>query len=173
MTTPHQDLTFQTGCWIFGFTLPGQGSFGPYRHHVFQAIFGTRTIGSQIPGKNIENDVLSFVFGAPVPRATGSWPRTPDMCIFVQGGWAKRVIHGIYKGRPKARRFTPYEASAKESLVPTMLRLIDGAALWQGFSPETKARLSVDAKRTRGAFQAYNYWSKLYISNDPKWTDYV
>ena len=173
MTTPHQDLTFQPGCWVFGFTLPGHGHFGSVRTYLQQAIFGTRRFGDEIPGVNTENEILGFVFGAPVPRATGPWPRTPLMSCRARGGWAKRVIHSVYHGHPKARRFTPYEASAKESLVPSMLRLMAAAALWHTLTDEAKARLTVDARQRKGACQAYNYFCKLYIKNDPRYLDYV
>mgnify|MGYP001370442268 CR=1 FL=1 len=173
MTTPRQDPTFSPAVFIFGYSLPGLAQFGRQRRYSYQAIFGTRPFGGEIPGKNQENDMLSFIYGSPNPRATGPWAVTPFMTCRISNAWARRVIFYIWRGRQMVRRMTPYDASAKDNLVPWQIRLEEGAALWHTLTPSARARLHADAMRTRQAKQAYNYWSKLYIKDDPRWRNYV
>ena len=173
MTTPIIDTTFQPACYIFGFTLPGLGHFGNTRWYPQQAIFGTRAFGGEIPGKNTENDVFAFRYGARVPRAKGPWPVTPQMGNRTHGVWAKRIIFYTRRGFQMVRRARPMDLCAHEYLVPSMLKLMESSFLYSILTDENKARLSADAKRTRQATQGHNYFTKLYIEDDPRWMDYV
>ena len=173
MTTPIVDPSFRAACYVFGFTLPGLGHFGNTRWYPQQAIFGTRPFGGEIPGKNTENDVFAFRYGAPVPRATGPWPVTPQMGCRARGAWAKRIIFYTRRGYQVIRRYTPNDGMAKECLVPSMLKLMESSFLYSILTDENKALLAADAKRTRQATQGHNYFTKLYIKDDPRWMNYV
>jgi hypothetical protein len=184
MTTPVVDPTFQPACYVFGFTLPGMGCFGNTRWYPQQAIFGTRAFGYEIPGKNTESDVFAFRYGAYNPKtphrkagawvtSASPWPATSDVGCRVTGVWAKRIIFYTRRGYQVARRYTPYDSMAKECLVPSMLKLMESSFLYSILTDENKARLTADAKRTRQATQGHNYFTKLYIQDDPRWQDYV
>ena len=71
------------------------------------------------------------------------------------------------------RRYTPNDGAAKEYLVPSMLKLMESSFLYSILTDEAKTRLKADAKRTRQATQGHNYFTKLYIKDDPRWMDYV
>lgn len=173
MATPLQDATFQPGCYVFGFTTPGQGYFGNARSYPQQAIFGARAFGGEIAGLNIEAEIFNFRYGAPVPRATGLWPTTPTLSIRRSGPWAKRLIFCRRRGYQIVRRYTPADGAPKECLVPSMLRFIDALALWKTLTNEAKCRLHDDALTRKQAHRAHTYFTKLYIENDPRWHDYV
>jgi len=182
--TPLQDPTFQAGCYVFGYTLPGTGYFGNARTYHQQSIFGLRAFGTEIPGKNTENDVFQLHCGSPTPKtlyykkgewrlSPSPWPVTPNMSVQLHGPWAKRIIHCVKYGKPHRRRYTPYDSSAKETIVPWQLKLMESSFLWSCLTDENKARLNADAKRTQQATQGHNYFVKLYIKDDPRWLDYV
>ena len=95
------------------------------------------------------------------------------MSVRRHGAWAKRVIFYTWRGRQMLRRMTPYDASPKNHLVPWSLKLMESSFLWSTLTDEAKQRLNADAKRTRQATQGHNYFTKLYIKNDPKWLTYV
>ena len=184
MATPIVDPTFQPACYVFGYSLPGMAHFGNTRWYPQQAIFGTRPFGWEIPGKNTENDVFQFIYGSKNPKkpyckngewrtSTSSWPVTPQMSMRARGVWAKRVIYYTHGGRQMVRRATPYHMSAKNHLVPWVNKLVESSALWSALSQAAKAQLTADAKRTRQATQGHNYFTKLYIKNDPRWRNYV
>ena len=173
MTTPIIDTSFRPGCYVFGYTVPGQGHFGQTRFYNQTAIFGTRAFGSQACGKNTEDDLFTFRYGAPVPRKTGPWPLTPWMSIRHNGPWAKRIVFYTWRNRPMVKRYTPYAGSPKESIAHIQLKLMESSFLWSILTDENKARLNADAKRTGAATQGHNYFTKLYINDDPHWQDYV
>jgi len=184
MTTPIIDTTFRAACYVFGYSLPGDAHFGNTRFYSYQAIFGTRPFGGEIPGKNTENDVFAFRYGSPNPKtpyykngawktSTSPWPVTPLMSCRARGSWAKRIIFYTRRGYQVVRRYTPNDSAAKECLVPSMLKLMESSFLYSILTDENKARLAADAKRTRQATQGHNYFTRLYIKDDPRWMDYV
>lgn len=173
MTTPVIDPTFQPGRSVFGYTLPGMGSFGNARTYPQKAIFGARSFGSQVCGLDIEEEIFKYRFGAPVPREKGPWPVTPDMGARFRGAWAKRIIFYTRGGQQRTMRYSPYHGSAKEHLVPWQLKLMEASFLWSLLDDETKARLAADAKSTGQATQGHNFFTKLYIKDDPRWMDYM
>lgn len=173
MTTPIVDPTFQPGCYIFGYTITGMGHFGNTRWYSQTAIFGTRPFGTEIPGKNTEEDVFQFRYGSPVPRAKGPWPITPDMSLLLRGPWAKRIVHYVRLGKPQLKRYRPQDSTSKQYIEPFQLKLMESSFLWSCLTDESKARLEADAKRTGQATQGHNYFTKLYIQDNPKWLDYV
>lgn len=173
MGTPIVDNTYMPGCFVFGYTLPYLSYFGQARQYPQQAIFGLRPFGGEIPGWNTEDQIFRFLRGAPTPRKTGPWPFTPLMSMRARGTWGKRVIYYQRRGRQNMRRYTPYDGSAKEHLEPWINPFMEAAFLWTILTDENKKRLHADAMRTRQASQGKNYFTKLYIKNDPRWIDYV
>ena len=105
--------------------------------------------------------------------STSPWPVTSFMSVRHRGAWAKRIIFYNRGGQQRSMRYSPYHASAKEHLVPWQLKLMESSFLWSLLTDEAKARLSADAKRTRQATQGHNYFTKLYINDDPRWQNYV
>lgn len=130
-------------------------------------------MGSQVCGLDIEEEVLSFINGAPIPREKGPWPVTTEMNTRTRGTRFKRVIYYVRKGRQVVRRYTPHDGAAKECLVPSMLKLMESSFLWSLLDDETKARLNADAKSTGQATQGHNFFTKLYIKDDLRWMDYM
>ena len=184
MPTPIVDPTFQPGCYVFGYTIPGLGYFGNRRTYPQQAIFGIRPFGTEIPGKNTENDVFQFIYGSknlktPYRKdsswvtSTTPWPVTSDMSARCRGNWAKRVIFFTRNGRQVIRRYTPYDGSPKNNLVPWAVRLTDGVALWHLRDLGTRRILNAEASRLGLKMSGYNYFLRLYIKDNPKWGTYV
>ena len=173
MTTPAQDPTFQTGCFTYGYTIPGLGYYGNARTYPQQAIYGARAYGGEIPGKNQEADMLAFVYGARISRKKGPWPITPYMDTRTTGAWAKRVIFYTWRGQQMARRYTQYDGSPKNHFVPTMLKLIEANVTWHTVGPEIKRRLDSDASRLGLRYSGYNYYIKLFIQDSPRLQLYV
>ena len=173
MVTLRTDPTFQPGSFVFGYSLPGSSYFGRHRSYNQFAVFGIRTFGTQIPGKTTEDDMFAFVYGAQLPAYPRRRPVTPAMCIRLRGPWARRVIYYLWRGQQRVRRYSPNDSAAKECLVPSMLKLMESSFLWSILTDENKARLAADAKRTRQATQGHNYFTKLYIRDDPRWMNYV
>jgi len=169
----RQDPTFQTGAYVFGYSMPGFAAFGNARTYNQQAIFGIRPFGAEIPGKNLEDEILTFIDGAPVPRKTGKWARTPLMTIVARGGKAKRFIFYKWRNRRCCRRYTQDTSAPKDYLAPWALKLMESSFLWSILTDENKQRLVDDAKRTGQATQGHNYFTKLYIKDDPRWMNYV
>lgn len=173
MTTPLQDPTFQPGCYVFGYTVFGLGLFGNARTYPQQSLFGSDIFGNMVPGKNTEDDVFTFIHGAPVPREKGPWAVTSDMSARVQGSWAKRVIYQIRKGKQVARRYTPYDGSPKTYLVQYQPKFNTAITLWKALSPGQKQRLNSDASRLGLRYSGYNYFISLYLLSNPKWVTYI
>jgi len=178
------DPTFQPGCYVFGFTIPGFGYFGNTRTYPQQAIFGTRPFGWEIPGKNTEDDVFQFIYGSKNPKtpyrykgawktSTSPWPVTPSMCVRHRGSWAKRVVFYVWRGKQMVRRYRPYDGAPKDHLVPFQAKLIDATSRWQLLSAEGKRQLNSEAARLGLHYAGYHYFTKLYIEDNPKWSIYV
>lgn len=173
MATERIDPTFQPGWFVFGSAMTGSAYFGRHRSGNQFAVFGIRSFGTQIPGKVQEEDFARFLLGAPLPDHPNRRPITPMMSIRASGTWARRAIFRVYRGSQSVRRYSPSTGLQRENLVPSMLKLMEAAFLWSIMTDETKARCAADAKRTRLASQANNYFNKLYITDDPRWLDYV
>lgn len=170
---PRQDPTFQTGAYVFGYSMPGYSAFGNARTYSQQAIFGTRAFGGEIPGKNCEDDILMFIDGPPVPRATGPWGRAPLMSIRARGAKAKRFVFRIWRNRRQVARYTPDMSAPKDYLVPWADKLAAAMAIWRDLSPATKRRLQIDAVRLKKSKMGHNFFVQMYIKNDTRWMDYV
>lgn len=184
MTTPVVDPTFQPACYVFGTSLPGLAHFGNTRWYPQQAIFGTRPFGWEIPGKNTENDVFAFIYGSQNPKtphrkdgewvtSPGAWPVTPQMSARAEGVWAKRVIFYTRSGQQMVRRYTPRDSSAKEHLMPWQLKFMEAAFIWSLFDDETKQRVNAETARLGLQYHGREWFTKLYIKDDPRWLEYV
>ena len=121
----------------------------------------------------MENEILRFIDGAPVPRATGPWARTPLMTMMAHGAKAKRFVFRVWRGERQVTRYTPYMSSPKNYLAPWAVKLTEAMTRWKALSDSGKAKVDADAKRTRGATMGHTYFVKLYIKDDPRWMKYV
>lgn len=173
MATPRIDPTFQPARFVFGYSLPGSAYFGNNMTYPQNAIFGQGAFSEQLAGWHTEAEKFRFIYGAPVPRATGPWPCTPDMSIFSEGVWAKRVTFYRWRGKQRVKSYTPDASAAKESIVPTMLKLMEATFIWHLFDDATKRQLDSDASRLGLRYTGYNYFTKLYIQDNPRWQSYV
>jgi len=173
MPTPRADPTFQPGLYVFGFTIPGMGYWGRARTYPQQSIWGIRPFGREIPGKNTENDIFPFIYGLQNTGPQSRYAITSKMCIRTRGQWAKRVIYYIKWGRQHVRRYTPYDGSPKDHLAPYSLKLMEATFLWHLLDDETKRRLDSDASRLGLRLSGWNYFTKLYLDDNPKWQEYM
>jgi len=173
MPNPPQDSTFQPGASVFGFTIPGMASFGAARMYPQKAIFGIRTFGTQVAGLAIEDEVLEFIQGAPVPREKGPWPVTPSMSDRRRGHWGKRAVFFTRLGGQVIRRMTPYDAGPKAHLTQYWPKFREAVALWKTFDIGTKRILNAEASRLGLRCAGYNYFIGLYLKDDPEWQTFV
>lgn len=173
MGTPVVDTSYKTGCYVFGYSLPGLSYFGQHRPYIQQAIFGTRPFGGQILDWSTEDQIFPMLLRMPGPGKIDRRPKTPLLSMQARGIWAKRVIYFTRMGRQNMRRYTPYDGSAKKHLEPWIQPFMEAAFLWTVLTDENKKRLTADAKRSGLASQGKNYLTKLYIQQNPKWMDYV
>jgi hypothetical protein len=173
MTTPAQDPTFQPGCYVFGCTIPGMGTFGAAKAYPQRAVFGAGTFGSQIPGKNEEDDMFPFIFGAPTPREKGPWAETPFMNPQVRGRWIKRAVFYTWRGRQMVRRYRPYDGMPKDHLATWSIKLRSAVLAWQSLTAASKVVLNAEASRLGLRYSGYNYFISLYVKDDPKWQAYT
>jgi hypothetical protein len=184
MATPRQDPTFQPAKHVFGFSLPGQAVFGRDMPYPQRAVFGQRSFGSQIAGFCTEDEMFRFLNGSPSAKtpywkkgswhtAVTPWPSTSFMAPVVRGRWISRCFFHTGGKYSQVRRLTPAMSAAKEHLVPAMLDLMAASVVWHTFGASTRRQLDIDASKLGLHYTGYNYFTKLYIKDDPKWMTYV
>ena len=184
MPTPPQDPLLTPGCYVFGYSLPGSAYWGRARLYLQVALWGSRPFGGEIPGLNAEDEFFRFLRSTPNPKkpyyknrvkktSPVPWGPLPVMSCRHVGVWGKRAIMYMRSGTNVIRRYTPYDGSAKNSITPWMLKLLESSFIWSLFDDATKKRLTDDARESGGATQGHNYFTKLYITDNPKWLTYV
>lgn len=184
MATPIVDPSYQPVTHIFGFSLPGLATWGKTRWYYQQAIWGARPFGGEIPGKNQDDDVAAFIRGSKNPKSpyfykgswhtsASPWPVTPQMSARARGRWADRVIYYTKGGKQFIRRATPYHLAAKDYLVPWQLKFMEAAFVYSLFDDATKNVINADAKKINFKGHGREYFTKLYMKDDPRWQDYV
>jgi len=173
MTTPVQDPSFQPGASVYGSVIPGMASFGEARMYPQRGVFGTGYFGGEVPGVCMEDEVLKFIEGAPVPRVKGPWPVTPDMGGRLKGHWGKRAIFYSRGGTQVIRRMTPYDASPKAHLTQFYPKYREAVALWKTFPVETKAQLNARAAALGKRCSGFNHWIALWIKDKPERLKYL
>ena len=95
------------------------------------------------------------------------------MSVQHRGIWGKRAILYYRKGRQVIRRYTPDSGAAKDYLVPWQIKLMEAYAIWKPLGAEVKLRLDRDARQAGIRCTGHNYFTKLYIQNNPRWHTYV
>ena len=148
------------------------GSFGAARAYRQRGVWGTGAFGSQVPGKNEEDDMLPFIFGAPAPRDTGPWAETPFMNPQCRGRCIKRAVFYVSRGRQMVRRYRPYDGMPKDHLATWSTKLAAAVIAWRSLTAASKVDLNAEASRLGLRYSGYNYFISLYIKDDPKWQAY-
>jgi len=149
------------------------GAFGSALAYPQRAVFGAGVFGGEIPGKNEEDDMSPFVFGAPAPRLKGPWAETPFMNPVVRGRWIKRAVFYTWRGRQMVRRYRPYDGMPKDHLTPWAVKLASSVAAWRSLTAASKVALDSEASRLGLRYSGYNYFISLYLKDNPKWQAFI
>ena len=173
MPTLRADPSFRTKIFVFGKTTPGCARWGEYHHYPQNALWGTRAVGGQIPGLLQTEAMLPFVYGLQNEGPQSRYAITPFMCIRAWGKWANKVLFYTIKNQQRIRHYTAYDHSCKNQLVENEEKLKTAAEYWRNMTDDKKSKLIDHTKRNRSCHCAWNFFTKLFMTDNPAWRNYV
>jgi len=164
MTRPRPDLLSEmvTGKYIYGYTCPGFAYYGEFRPYPQQSIYGMDAYETQIVGFNIIDEFLPHCKKFAPLESLRAWKQ-----------FAGRTIFYKQHNRQYLMRYQPYHGAPKNHLEAGQRLLMEATFIWHLFDDATKRQLDIDASKQNPPGVGYNFFTKLYIKNDPRWETYV
>lgn len=167
------DPTYMPSSYVFGYTIPGMYAFGEKYKYPQHPVFGMRTFGTQVPNTDTDIEMFALSLGAPDIRIPRRLAVAPFLCDRKRGKWTNRIIYQVVHGKQRRRRSTSWDSSPKDHLTPFWPKFREAVALWHTFPTETKAALNARTSKLGLKYSGYNYWTKLWILDEPERLKYL
>ena len=108
---------------------------------------------SALPATGFSSAVLPFCGSRQLPL----------LSIRVRGGWQDTLIFQVIHGKQFIRRFSEYDKSAKDYLVPYQPAFRDAVKAWQNLSEEEKVFWNRRASKLEKHYSGYNLFISHYL----------
>lgn len=167
------DPTYSPGSFVFGHSVADLCVFGEGPKYPENSILEDGAFDGRFDGMDVEERIFTLRDGAVDNRSPRVFANSPLLSNRVKGKWRNRIIYYVVNGSQRKRRYTPYDSSPKMHLTPFQPKYAEAVALWKTFPAETRSALNARASELGLQMSGYNYWTKLWLKDDPARLQYL